>query len=110
VDTGADRSVLPIQAYYDLELAPRDWGVPRGFDPDSPRRRIPKYYVRVGVGGIGDVPLVAYGVERNSVLLGRDFLSAMVLVIDFDRGVWQLRRPGVWTRSVLRLLGLRRAR
>lgn len=110
VDTGADRTVVPIEACRDLQLAPRDWGMPRGFDPASRRRRFPKYYVRIGVGGVGDVPLAAYGVERQDVLLGRDFLSALVLVIDFDRGVWQLRRPGLWTRSALRLLGLRRVR
>ncbi|MFH1740229.1 MAG: hypothetical protein ABIH23_14570 [bacterium] len=105
-DTGASRTIVPLLACHELNLAPRDWRRPSGFDPQSPRRPIPLYYVRIGIAGIGDMPLHAYAVERSNILLGRDFLSDLVLLIDGRSSTWQLGRSSVVTRSLARLLAL----
>jgi hypothetical protein len=106
VDTGADRTVIPLSVCQDLKLAPRDRGWPRGFDRQAPRRATDKYYVRIGVGGAGEAALMVYAVQRSSVLLGRDFLAGRVLLMDGQASKWQMGRPGFWMKMILRVLSL----
>ena len=95
IDTGADVSVVPIEACDDLKLAPRDRRQPRGFDPEAPRRLIPRYYLCLGVEGVGEVPLLAYAVRRSYILIGQDFLKGLVLLLDRDADRWKLGRHGL---------------
>lgn len=107
VDTGADRTAIPLAVCRDLGLAPRSWGRPRGFDRQAEPRRLPLYYIRAGIEGGGDSLLLAYGVERSSVLLGRDFLFGLVLLIDNVNSRWQAGRPTLLTKLALTFLALR---
>ena len=106
VDTGADRTVVPLVVCEDLGLNPRDWRRPSGFDRQATPRRVPLYYLRLAADGLPDVPLLVYGVRRPSILLGRDFLSGLLLVIDSDRSWWELGRHGAWSKLVLNCLRL----
>ena len=107
VDTGAGATVVPISVCEDLKLAPRDLQRPHGFDRQAPRRDIPRYYVKVGLEGIGQFTLLAYAVQRSNVLLGRDFLSGLLLLVDSDSSRWQLGRASPWTKLILPLIALR---
>lgn len=107
VDTGAERTVVPLAACHELRLAPRDWRSPRGFDPQAERSRLPRYYVRLRVQGIGDLTLLTYAVARSNVLLGRDFLSGLVFLFDGELSRWKAGRHTAWTRLVCGLLALR---
>lgn len=107
VDTGADRTAVPLAVCHDLGLAARGWTRTRGFDRQARPREVPLYYVRLGTEGAGDSLLLACGVERSSVLLGRDFLSGLVLVVDGVHSRWQAGRPTFWTRLALRLMAFR---
>lgn len=106
VDTGADRTVIPLGVCEDLSLSPRDWRRPRSFDREAAARQVPLYYVRMDLTEIGDITLLAYAVRRTNILLGRDFLSALVLLIDGPGSGWQLGRHSWCSRLVTRLLRL----
>jgi len=106
VDTGADRTVIPLGVCEDLSLSPRDWRRPKGFDREATARQVPLYYVRVRVTEIGDITLLAYAVRRTNILLGRDFLSALVLLIDGPGSDWQVGHHTWCSRLVSRLLRL----
>ncbi len=107
VDTGADRTVVPLTICEYLGLSPSDMRRPRGFDSQAPLRDIPLYYVQVRVSGIGDVRLLAYGVPRSNLLLGRDFLRGLVLLMDNKRLLWQIGRHSIRSQMITRFLGLR---
>ena len=107
VDTAADVTAVPLAACEDLKLLPREKRSPRGFDPKAQRRLLPLYYVGLGVEGIGDLTLLAYGLERSNVLLGRDFLSGLVLLLDNECSRLQVGHHSRWTRLAFRFLALR---
>jgi len=107
VDTAGDRTVIPLAVCRDLNLAARDKRSTKGFDRQAKASLLPRYYVRVGVEDIGEVSLLVYGVERPSVLLGRDFLSGLLLLMDAGRSQWWLGRPTCVTRCLLPFLALR---
>lgn len=106
VDTGADRSVVPISACRELGLAPRGLAAPVGFNRAIPRTEVPVYYISIGLPGIGDFPLRVYGVERSNVLVGRDLLSLArcVMVLDSDRLSWQMGRQTILSKALLAVL------
>jgi hypothetical protein len=104
IDTGADVSVVPIEVCEELKLAPRDIRLPRGFDPEAPRRPIPRYYVCLGVKGVGEVSLLAYAVRRSYILVGQDFLRGFVLLLDRDADSWKLGRHSLLSRIWARAL------
>ncbi len=106
VDTGADRSAVPLTICEQLQIKPCDWRKPWGFDPRAPRPRRPLYWVRIVVTGVGDIPLKAYGIDRSDILLGRDFLSALLLVVDSPGSRWRIRRVSRWAQLCLRFLRL----
>ena len=106
IDTGADRTVVPLTICEGLGLSPSDKRRPSGFDPQAPLRDIPLYYVRVRVGGMGDVKLLVYGVPRSNLLLGRDFLRGSVLLVDNKRLFWQVGQHGIRSKITTRFLGL----
>lgn len=107
VDTGANRSVVPLSVCRDLGLSPRRYRRPRGFDPEAATRSVPVFYVRLGVKGLGDTAVMAYGLRYSNVLLGRDFLTDLVLLLDGGRRDFALGRHGFCSRIVTRLLVLR---
>ena len=108
VDTGADRSVVPLVACQELGLRARAYGRPRGFNPQTERPLVPEYYVTVEVPCLGESLVLAYGVQRSSVIIGRDLLHGLgsVLLMDNKAMNWQIRRQDGWTRVLLRLLRL----
>ena len=75
--------------------------------PSGPPRFLPVYYVVLRVEGIGELPVLAYGVERPHVLIGRDLLCSLVLAFDNPGSRWQAGRPIFWKRLALRFLALR---
>jgi len=107
IDTGADRTVVPLRACQDLSLTPRDWKSPGGFDPIAPKRKIPLYYVTIRLEGVTDVPLLAYAVEQDMLLLGRDFLAGLVFVSDGALSEFVLGRHGMLSKWFLKMLPLR---
>lgn len=107
VDTGADVTVVPIEVCEDLHLTPRDRRQPRGFDPDAPRRFVPRYYLCLGVEGIGEVSLLTYAVRRSYILLGQDFLKNLVLFLDRNADCWKLGRHGLLSRILAPAFRLR---
>ena len=107
IDTGADTTVVPLAACKELGLAPRDWRYARGYDHGAQPRRTPRYYVRVEIPEVGDFPLLAFGVQRSYLLLGRDFLAGLLLLVDGESSHWKLGRRSLWTRLVLPFLALR---
>jgi hypothetical protein len=106
IDTGADRSIIPITICQELHLAPRDFRCPRGFDPDASTRVLPRYYVRVNVANLGEFTLLVYGVRRSNVLLGRDFLSELVLLLDSSKDHYTLGRHTFCSNLIVAILRL----
>jgi len=106
-DTGADRTVVPHKVCRQLKMIPHDWTRPRGFDPESPTREIPRYYVRLRIPGIGETDLLAFGVDRSNVLLGRDFLNCKFFVIDGDTRRWAVHVASRWVPILSRCLRVR---
>jgi hypothetical protein len=104
IDTGADRSCVPLSVCQDLRLAARDFTRVSGFDREAPRRELPRYYVRIGAGGIGDLTILAYGVQRSNVLLGRDFLTGLCLLINDKSAKWALGGPSICTKILAPIL------
>jgi predicted aspartyl protease len=107
IDTGADRSVIPLSICDDLRLTPRDMRSPSGFDPTLPRHQVPRYYVQVQVGGVESVPLLVYGVQRSTILLGRDFLRKLALVFDSPSRRFAVGEHRRFNRFLLNFLPLR---
>jgi len=103
VDTGADRTAVPLSACHDLGISPRDWRHPTGFDPSAPRSNIPLYYVQVSIKATEPIPLLVYGVRRDDLLLGRDFLSRFLLAVDPRTETWELGKCSICKSALLRI-------
>jgi hypothetical protein len=106
IDTGADRSAVPISICNQLNLAPRDLRFAQGFDHDAPIRELPRYYVRVNVTNIGEFTLLVYGVRRSNILLGRDFLSKLVFICDSSKSKYTLGKHTFWSKLIIPILRL----
>jgi len=106
IDTGAGRSVIPITICQQLQLVPRAFRRPRGFDTDAPIRELPCYYVRVNIKNIGEFTLFAYGARRSNIILGRDFLSELVLLFDPSKDHYTLGKHTFWSNLILPILRL----
>lgn len=104
IDTGADRSVIPITICQQLQLGARDLRRPRGFDPHAPTRELPRYYVRLNVKKLGEFTLLVYGIARSNILLGRDFLSELVFLFDSSNEHYTLGRHTFSSNLIVRLL------
>lgn len=94
VDTGADRSAIPVQICHDLGLVPRCFEPVSGFSRSAPPPQVPVYYLTVEVPGFSPITLRVYGVQRQSILLGRDFLENMVFLMNARGSRFALAR---WT-------------
>jgi predicted aspartyl protease len=106
VDTGADRSIVPISVCRGLGLAPSTWRTPVGFDPLALRLSRPLYYVRVLVPGVEAAKLLVYGIDRGHILLGRDFLAKLVLAVDSRTQTALLDGQSMLKSALLRLMAL----
>ena len=100
VDTGAGRTVIPAQICLDLGIPHHDSRRVHGYDRKL-SQRLSTYYVRIGVGGIGPLPILAYGAERTSILIGRDILSALVMAIDGKKSTFWIGKPTTQIRTLL---------
>jgi len=80
IDTGADRTVVPMRICRELQLKILDRPLVRGFDEQA--KLCPIYWVNLKIEGVGDIALKAFGVQRKSILLGRDFLENMLMIMD----------------------------
>ena len=106
VDTGADRSVVPISVCHDLGLSPFEWFFPMGFDRTVRPVRRPLYHLRILVQGIRPAELAVYGIERGNILLGRDFLKGVLLAVDGRTQVGQIGQCNVFKSALMRLLAI----
>lgn len=101
VDTGADRSVVPLSVCQELGLAPFYERRPSGFHPTAQRTLTPLYHVRILVSGLEPADLSVYGIDRDSVLLGRDFLQKLVFAVDGRGQTAQLGENSVLKSALL---------
>jgi len=102
IDTGADRTVVPIKICRNLRL--RILGRPyvRGFDEQEQQCSI--YWACLKIEGVGDIPLKVFGVNRRSILLGRDFLKSMLLVMDDRSSKFGISISKQWKTLLLKSL------
>lgn len=107
IDTGASRTVVPSVICAELGLSAWDYKVPSGFDREAAGRPIPLYRVRLAAAGLAELPLLVYGVKRSNILLGRDFLSGLLLMIDNEAGSWKLGCHTAWSKLLASCLWLR---
>jgi len=107
LDTGAERSAVPLEVCKELRLAPRDWRSPRGFDREATPRRTPLYYLCLLPNGLPRATLLVYGVPRTNVLLGRDFLANLIMIVDGPRGRLRIGRSTILSRILIPCIGLR---
>jgi len=104
VDTGADKSVIPLRICNLLGLPILDSAPAVGFDGTV--RQCSIYWVYFKVEGIDDIPLKVFAVHRRSILIGRDFLRNMLLAMD-NRALNFGLAPGTqWKSLLLKLIGV----
>lgn len=106
VDTGADRSIIPLSVCHDLGLSPREKRYPRGFDGKVGSEPTPIFYLCVLVKGFEPTELGVYGIKRGNILLGRDFLKNAVLVMDSRTQMSQIGKCSVLRSALLRILAV----
>ena len=63
--------------------------------------------VELRIEGLGEIPLKVLGVQREIILLGRDFLRSFLVLVDGPRSRWQVGRLPLWGRVLLAGLRLR---
>jgi hypothetical protein len=90
IDTGAERTLVPIEVCEALQAIPTDYAAIQGFDRSVQPSRCPKYYLRIKVPTLPLVFRPVYGVERASILLGRDFLSDFVFSLHSPTGSFSI--------------------
>jgi hypothetical protein len=108
VDTGADISAVPLRVCRFLRLAHVDEIKLSGCDRSLGTVRRPLFHVQIITGVMKPFPLSVAGLERDSILLGRDFLSKLklILAVDGRRAAWQLEVGSRRKSMLLRLLAL----
>lgn len=104
IDTGADMTVVPMRICTDLQLNILDRPRVRGFDEQV--KRCPIYWICLKIEGFGDIALKAFGVQRKSILLGRDFLKSMLLVMDSRALKYGVGAGKQWKTLWLKLAGV----
>jgi hypothetical protein len=102
VDTGTSRSVVPLVVCHDLGLSPEGWGSPIIADTLVPTSPTPVYPVRLLAPGVPSRDLLVFGMERDTILIGLDFLQGLVLAADTEEQVAFLGQMPAWKRWVLR--------
>ena len=104
VDTGADRSAVPLRICSALKLEILNRLRVVGFDGRV--KECSSYLVYIKIKPFGDVPLEVFGVERTSVLLGRDYLKSMLLIMDKRVQKYGLGASARWKTTWIRLMSL----
>jgi len=84
VDTGAGKTILPAALVRKLDLKPHCEIAAKSCWKEDPPRLLMTYYVRLRLGNL-DVGLLAAASPRETILLGRDFLSRLRLSLDGPR-------------------------
>lgn len=103
VDTGADRSVIPLRICDALGLPILEFSSAVGFDGTVSQRSIHWAYFKIE--GIDDMPLKVFVVPRRSILLGRDFLRSMLLIMDNSPAKYAVCPSTQWKTFLLKLVG-----
>jgi predicted aspartyl protease len=98
LDTGADRTCVPVQLVDKLGVPCKDKERFTGFD--GKEVRLPVYIVSLRVLGREFPELLVAGVLRDHVLLGRDVLNGMLLSLDGPRQWFRLSGPAFWRRAL----------
>jgi hypothetical protein len=107
IDTGADSTAVPLVICDDLKLTPRNYKPVHGFDHSAPVQNYPRYYVHVDIAAFFGFDLLVYGVpERSNILLGRDFLSQLVFLLDSPRKRYVLGKHTCLSKLILPMLRL----
>ena len=105
IDSGADRSAVPLRACKELKLKVAGYVNAYGFDHIS--KTHPVYWVYIRAMGLDDILVKAYGVrERDTVLLGRDFLKKLLFVMNSRNSRWTLDTSTYSKTFWLRLTGI----
>jgi predicted aspartyl protease len=81
IDSGADRTVIPMSLARDLALAQAGVIEARGLNQIS--STMPVYVVRIGIADVPMVPIDVLGADGEPyVLLGRDVLNRYHITLD----------------------------
>lgn len=83
VDTGADRSVVPLEVCDRLGYSFDEVLPAKGYDGKQTRCRV--YTLHLDIPQIGKASLRVFAAERKTILIGRDFLMALKarLIVDY---------------------------
>jgi predicted aspartyl protease len=109
VDTGADRTVVPLGACAALNLQVA--GYVDSFGYDGIMKKTPVYWVTIYAKGVTDISIKALGVGRDTILLGRDFLQQKIFIVDNKPSKWCLFQGTTWRSwwiSILKLIDMNR--
>lgn len=102
IDTGCDRSAVPLDICTSLRLPLYRKILLAGFD--SKVDLYPTYLVYLKVEDMNDVPFEVCGVKRKNVLLGRDFLKNMLLVVSSKTSAYAISENSRWKTLCLKLI------
>jgi len=106
VDTGSDRTIVPVEVPLRLDLIPTGYVSLSGFERPVAGALYAEYELCFTVPGLCDsAELAACAVgQKGHILLGRDFINQFVLTIDGPRARWRIARGGGWLRRIVRAL------
>jgi len=108
IDTGSDRTIIPEGVATQLDITPVGFALLSSFDKSQAPKYCPEYDVHLAVPGLDElVSLTACGAPRPSILLGRDFLSMFLLIVDGSVSRWGLTAASLLSRLSLFLVGMR---
>lgn len=102
VDTGATRSVVPLSVCHDLALYSVGWRTPVCAETQVLDSPTPVYSVRLLVEGLAPKAMQVFGMDRDTILIGLDFLQGLVLAADTEKQVAFLGPVPAWKRWLLR--------
>jgi hypothetical protein len=104
IDTGAERTLIPLASLDYLGLKGTVGKVMTAVWPNGVRTNIPSVYVMVFHKDLGLIgPLLAGCVKRDSIILGRDSIAKALFVMDSVKSRFLVSKGTFW-RSVARLL------
>lgn len=107
IDTGATLSAIPMSAVKDAGATPDFFKSIRGYN--GIRTNEPGYYVSIKIPGFENSPLLqAITIPDDSLLLGRDYLTAMKLCLraDWMSSTYRICRMGWFRRCAMKIAAL----
>lgn len=92
LDTGADITCVPETLIEDLGVTPQGLVHVQGFREEPPEE-VPSFDIRLSIDDTRYFTLEVISAPKDYVLLGRDFLNALILHADGPRLVFDLEYP-----------------